>query len=329
MGNYPFLSGFCAYLQVVKDAGILEKAQSLSKDELELEYLRVVRENEYFRRHIHGQKSEKYKSAEQAEQLTLELGEVGQAEDPPELEKITYERKEKKKKPDHPGRHPLPAHFPRREIRIEPEEEVTGLKLIGEEITETLDFIPGKFIVNRYIRPKYAMPDGEGVIIAPMPSRPIDKAIPEAGLLSSIICDKYLEHTPIYRQIQRFKRAGISISDSTINGWLERVAALLWVMFVEHRKQVLTRLYIQSDDTGMKVLDRNSKNNIIRGALWAYYAPIEKLAYFDYRTTKSREGPEECLANFQGHLQTDGATVYNRYIHKTGVRPSLFSRDLV
>ena len=99
----------------------------------------------------------------------------------------------------HPGRLPMPEHLERVEIVLDiPEEDKlcpeTGkpLKLIGWEISEKLEFRPGKVVVNVYKRPKYGSPDSlaagdVGVIVAPMPEHPIDKCKADVGLLAHII----------------------------------------------------------------------------------------------------------------------------------------------
>lgn len=93
-----------------------------------------------------------------------------------------------------------------REVVIEPEEDITGLKKIGEEVTETLEYKPASLVKKRTIRPKYAKKDNQGVLIAELSSRPIDKAITEACVLAHILVSKYIDHLPFYRQIQMFKR---------------------------------------------------------------------------------------------------------------------------
>lgn len=97
-------------------------------------------------------------------------------------ETITYTQEKQK----HPGRHALPEHLPVSEIIIEPEQDTPGLKKIGEEITETLEYSPASLIKKRTIRPKYAKKEGEGVLIAQLPSRPLEKSIAEASLLAHI-----------------------------------------------------------------------------------------------------------------------------------------------
>ena len=126
--------------------------------------------------------------------------------------KIEYTRNTTEVIKEHPGRTKLPEYLERREIIIEPQEKTEGCKKIGEEITEELEYEPGKLFVNRYVRPKYIKPGNEGIIIAPMVERPLPKAIAGPGLLAQIIIDKYVDHLPLYRQMERFKREGIIIA---------------------------------------------------------------------------------------------------------------------
>ena len=60
--------------------------------------------------------------------------------------------------------------------------------------------------------------EGKNIFIAPLPSRVIDKGIPSAGLLAYILVSKFIGHLPYYRIIQIFKRAGMNIPASTVNG---------------------------------------------------------------------------------------------------------------
>jgi transposase len=72
----------------------------------------------------------------------------------------------------HPGRMKLPEHLRREEVILNPPQDVTGCKKIGEEITEQLDYVPGELFVRKYVRPKYALPEGKGVTIASLPEMP-------------------------------------------------------------------------------------------------------------------------------------------------------------
>ena len=74
----------------------------------------------------------------------------------------------------HPGRMKLPEHLRREVILLKPEGDVSGLRRMGEDITEILDYIPAELYVKQYIRPKYVAPLGEGsstVLMAALPGR--------------------------------------------------------------------------------------------------------------------------------------------------------------
>ena len=195
-------------------------------DQLYLENLRLKSELDNFRRLVFGQKRERFVPTTDHRQLSC----ITNAECKPsklEIEKITYERKKSHKKQPPHGRNKLLGHLKRYRIIIEPDEDVSGLKKIGEEITEELEYKPGKLYVNQYVRPKYAKPQDEGVIIAELPSRPTEKGIAGPRLLSHILISKYVDHLPLYRQRQQFKRQGVGIASSTMDGWVKAAGALL------------------------------------------------------------------------------------------------------
>ena len=56
-----------------------------------------------------------------------------------------------------PKRKPLPGHLPRHETTLSPgdscEECGGALKTLGEDVTEELEYVPGRFVVNRIVRP--------------------------------------------------------------------------------------------------------------------------------------------------------------------------------
>lgn len=229
-------------------------------------------------------------------------------------QKIEYTRvKTESAKKDHPGRYPLPEHLERREHVIEPENITEGSKKIGEEVTEELEYEPGKLFVNKYIRPKYAKPDNSGVVVAPMVDRPLPKSIAGAGLLTQIVIDKYADHLPLYRQAERFKREGVNIPYSTITDWVSGAVNLITPIYEALRQEVLQTTYLHVDESPIKVLDKNKKGETHRGYYWVYHNSIERMVLFDYREGRGREGPLEMLEGFKGHLQTDGYNVYDHF----------------
>ena len=219
----------------------------------------------------------------------------------------------------HPGRMALPDNLPREVIVIEPKEDVSNLVKIGEEITEQLDVTPSKFFVRRFVRNKYALPQGEGVVIGKLPSQPIDKCIAGPGLLAQVIIDKYVDHLPLYRQEQRFSRAGITLAPSTLCNWKSSLCSLITPLYNGLVNEVLQTRYLHVDETPIKVLDQDKAGTTHRGYFWVYHNSHQKIVIFDYRKGRGGEGPSEILKDFKGHLQADGYQVYEDFDDSSGI----------
>lgn len=244
--------------------------------------------------------------------LGLQAEAIGERTVTKEEVRITRTNIEVEKKP-HPGRTALPADLPREIVVIEPQGDTTHLKKIGEEISEQLDITPSKFFVRRFVRPKYALAEGEGVIIGKLPSQPIDKCMAGPGLLAQVIIDKYVDHLPLYRQEQRFSRVGITLAPSTLCNWKSGVCSLVTPLYDAMIKEVLQTNYLHADETPIKVLDQDKKGTTHRGYFWVYHNSHQKIVIFDYRKGRGREGPSEILKDFKGYLQTDGYQVYDDF----------------
>jgi transposase len=223
----------------------------------------------------------------------------------------------------HPGRMTLPEHLRREVILLKPEGvEVSGLKKMGEEITEILDYLPAELYVKQYIRPKYAAPLPEGgttVLTASLPGRILEKCMAGEGLLSQMIVDKYMDHLPIHRQLQRLERLGVKIAQSTSNDWFRTVLNHLHSLYEAHKRITLATAYLGADETPIRVLDEDKKGTTHRGYYWVYHNPEQKLVLFDYRQGRGREGPDDILKGFQGYLQSDGYSAYEDFAGREGI----------
>ena len=297
---------------------------ALTYEELVIQNMQLRHELDQLKRLVFGSRHERFVPAIAEEQLALglEVPSIPIITSTPGLtQTIAYTRSKTNDTSEKvsTGRMKLPADLPREQVIIEPVEDVTGLKKIGEEITEELERIPGKLFVKQYVRPKYAKPNGQGVLIGELPTRTIDKGIAGPGLLAQIIIDKYTDHLPIHRQVQRFEREGIKLSSSTLTDWISATCTLLDPLYEVLRKEVLAQDYLQVDETPIKVLDKNKKGTTHRGFHWVYRSPVKKIVMFDYQEGRGREGPQACLRHFKGYLQTDGYAVYEDFGRKPGV----------
>jgi transposase len=289
----------------------VERYETSTKEELIFELIQVKEELDQLKRLVFGSRHERFIPSIQPEQLALGFDLETKTPEEAVLQNITYSRKKKNGQEKLPAvRMKLPDHLPREQVIIEPLEDTKDCKKIGEEITEELEYIPGKLFVRQYVRPKYAKPLGEGVVIGELPARPIDKGMAGPGLLAQVAVDKFVDHIPLWRQRQRFSREGIEIPYSTISGWWGGTCELILPLGEAHRKAVLDSGYLLADESPIKVQDRDKKGKTHRGFYWVYRDPLRRLVLFDYRKGRGREGPKECLKDFTGYLQTDGWHIY-------------------
>ena len=123
-----------------------------------------------------------------------------------------------------PRRKPLPDHLERIEQVLSVGEDCPecggDLSKLGEDITEELEYIPGRFVVNKITRPRMACRRCEAISQAPMPSRPIERGRPGPGLLAHVLVRKFADHLPLYRQSQIYAREGVDLDRSTMADWV-------------------------------------------------------------------------------------------------------------
>ena len=268
-------------------------------------------ELEQLKKLVFGSRSERADAAQIPGQIGL-FGDIPQGPSAiAETETVSYERDKKRKA--HPGRHALPDHLPVREVTVEPEGNTAGMKKIGEEVTETLEYTPASLVRLRTVRPKYARAEGDGVLIAPLPERPLPKAVAGASLLAHILVSKYIDHLPFYRQAKIFKRDfGWEPAQSTLSDWMAGCCRLLEPLYDRLKQKILASGYIQADESPIKVLESEKRGSSHRGYHWVYHDPVGRLVLFNYRKGRGQHGPKELLAGYRGVLQCDGYTVYDK-----------------
>ena len=308
----------------VESLGLAKVNQALQKKTqlLEAETQSLRHQLAQLKRMLFGSKRERFEA--DSTQIKIEFEEYASAEqlqdETPVKETITYEREKPAKK--HAGRNRIPEHLPVVEHIVEPEQDTTDMKKIGEERTEILEYVPEKFFKLVLIRPKYARVDQtselasqeqKNIVVAELPSRPIEKCLAGNNLLAAILINKYIDHLPLYRQQQIFKRSDIEIAPSTIDTWVAHLGKLFDPLYQRLVDEVKAQSYLQADETTTRVLDKDKPKESHLGYYWVYHAPLARLAVFNYQKGRGKEAPREFLQGYEGILQTDGYAVYKHY----------------
>src|SRR5215472_5861359 len=77
---------------------------------------------------------------------------------------------------------------------------------IGEDVTHTLEYVPGHFIEHEHHRSKYACGKcKEGVTTAPGPDKIIERSPAEASVLAQVVVSKIVDHCPLHRLHRIYK----------------------------------------------------------------------------------------------------------------------------
>jgi transposase len=305
---------------------VAAKAGLLSKT-LEAEKLRV--QIARLKRLSFGASSERVSRELEQLELKLEELEASEAEAEAALETPAAEEPAQEEAPAKKPRRKLPDHLPRVTQVHEPACSCPAcggaMRKVGEDVTEILDYVPGRFEVIRHVRPAYSCRKCEAMAQAPMPALPIPRGQAGPGLLAHVLIAKFCDHLPLYRQSEIYARDGVELDRATLADWVGKTAWLVQPLAERIGRHAMAGSVLHADDTPVPVL-APGHGKTRTGRFWVYLrderphagsAPPAVL----YRYTPDRKG-EHCrshLAAFAGHLHADGYAGFGElYAEKDG-----------
>jgi len=329
MHNFP-PEAVALIAKLQDEKSILEAEISL----LEAEKIRLSHELLYYKRLFYGRRSEKRMPDSPCGQLFLPFGEETIAEETPDIKPVveeiqieTHKRRIKQKENrEQPKRHAIPSDIERRIRIIEPEginpEEMIK---IGTDVREILHYIPGKFYVDRIERPLYKekAQSKDAINTKIYQAEAVESFIPKSfagnSILTQLIISKYIDHLPVYRQLEIFKRQGIKLSASTICGWLQEVSTGLYPLYEKLVADTLSSNYIQMDESTIPVID-DEKKRAVKGYIWSVLDMNSPQVFFHYdKGSRSQTTLVSLLCNYRGTVQSDAYEAYGIYENKEGV----------
>jgi len=221
----------------------------------------------------------------------------------------------------------VPEHLPAVDEVIEPDEVVAdpeAWRLMGEEITEQLDYKPARFFRRRIIRRKYVKRDEphQAPIIAPLNTLQ-ERSIAAPGLLAQIIVAKYCDHLPLYRQEQIYAtRHDIAIPRQSMARWIGLAADWLRTIYESIHTGVMAGGYVQVDETPVEYLSPGN-GQTKQGYLWACKRPGCDVS-FTWATTRAARCLDRIIpADFTGTVQCDGYAAYPSFANRSEGRITL------
>ncbi|TXN83151.1 IS66 family transposase [Methylobacterium sp. WL8] len=227
------------------------------------------------------------------------------------------------------ARRPLPEHLPRERI-LHPGPTTCAccggarLRHLGEDVTETLERIPARWVVIQHVRERFSCRDCETIAQTPAPFHPISRGRAGPNLLAEVMMAKFGLHLPLHRQSQRFAHEGVPIDVSTLAGWVGAVTTALspLVSRIEAHVREADRLHL--DDTPVPVL---AKGKTRTGRLWTvvrddrpFGGPEPPAAAYFYSPDRSGAHAETWLGDFHGIVQADAFSGFVR-LYDPGRKP--------
>lgn len=185
---------------------------------------------------------------------------------------------------------------------------------IGEDISRTLEYVPGHFVEHEYHREKWACGTCQwGVTTAPAQDKVIERSAADASVLAHVVVSKHVDHTPLHRLHRIYERSGATIPVSTLSDWTGEVAERVEPLVKRVAARILHEAYVvRTDATGLRVVDPSSPEHIQRGTIWAYVGDDKDVVFRYTPSGEGASGPWGFLAGRRGYIQADAANVFDR-----------------
>ena len=220
-----------------------------------------------------------------------------------------------------PVKKPFPDHLPRERVVVPGPIACTccgsdRLRKLGEDLTETLESIPRSWKVIQTVREKFSCRDCEKISQAPAPFHVIPRGWAGPSLLAMILCDKFAQHLPLNRQVERFALEGVPISLSTVADAVGSCCHVLDPILKRIEAHTFAAERLHGDDTTVPVLAAGKTDT---GRIWTYVRDDKPFggssppsAMFYYSRDRTGEHPQAHLAGYSGILQADAYGGYTK-----------------
>ena len=292
-----------------------------------------------------GKKREKFINADQMllefgeDKELQEALEAANKEAEAEIERITYTRK----KPSYdkkPASDKFPAHLPREVVEVTIPEAFQKLVDSGEliinryETTEALKQIPASLVVIQYKKPVLAYANNpEKELKVEEEANLGEKGRYHPSVAAQVVHGKFGLHLPYYRLQDMFGSSGWTPSRSTLDYLVELASEVTEALVKTMQSRLMTANCLGLDDTHVKLImpkdvpdipeaeqdaitqrliakmkeAKKEGKDSLDAKMWGYSSFDSSAPYdlFDFRVSRHRDGPEEFLSEYSGHVMAD------------------------
>jgi len=189
-------------------------------------------------------------------------------------------------------------------------------QIIDYKTTHRLAQRPGSYVVLAYRRPVLRHKQRASLCTPAAPANVLEGSLADVSFLAGMLVDKFAYHQPLYRQHQRLRDAGITLSRTSLTQLTARVIELLAPIAQAQHRHILTSDVLAMDETPIKAGRNKAKGTMAQGWYWPIYGQHDEIS-FTFSPSRAKQVIEEQLADFTGTLLSDGYNAYARFAEAT------------
>jgi len=289
---------------------------------------RLTEQVEALNHRLFGKRSEKIPSVREELRQQVSPGELTVDGDPmPEQpEARAKEKRRKARKSSEPtrqtrrqARKDIPTVIEVREVQAEALPDgytLADFRVVGDgKVLHRVEHVAEHLVIQKYVLQTLASKDGQHVITAQAPLGVIDGGHYGPGLHAHVAVSRGDDSIPLYRSERALARAGYPIARSTLCTLFHRVAEQLAPLYDEMRNVVRRSRYVNADETGQRILD---KDECLRGWMWVMLS--RQAVVYHYSDSRDAVTANALLGGTSGNLTIDGYAAYNGLSEKTASR---------
>jgi transposase len=291
----------------------------VENESLKRQLANLQRQLDWFKRQLFGRKSEQ-RLIEHPDQLSLAdvLGTETPAAPPLVTEAISYTRRKGKQRDadcvtDSGLR--FDEGVPIEVIEISAPQllgpEAGQYEVIDTKVTRRLAQRPGSYVVLEYRRPVIRHKAAATLMEVPAPSAVFEGSLADVSFIAGLLVDKFCYHLPLYRQHQRLRDAGITLSRATLTHYTQRAIELLRPVCDAQWRHILQSRVLAMDETPIKA-GKAGKGKLKTTWYWPVYGEDDELC-FTWSESRGSAHVKEQLGDFAGTLLSDGYAAYDTY----------------
>ena len=298
-----------------------KKDQIISNLQAEISYLKAK---------LFGASSEKRRKEDLPGQMSLfdELMEEEPAKEiePEYIEIKAHERKRKKKQDLNEQFRDIPVRQEFVDTLTEEQKtcSICGTKMveIGHKLIRSeVIFTPAKLERVEYIATTYGCPKCKET---EEPQFVKDNGVPallrgsyvSPSLAAHVICQKFMNAMPLYRQEKDWEQYGVAITRATMANWVIRNTLDYFTpMYDYFHRQLLKREFAMADETPLQVLHESGRRAQTKSYMWLFRSGEDggfPIILYKYSETRAGNNAVEFLEGFKGYLMCDGYSGYNK-----------------